>query len=200
MADVTLETLAAEVAYLKDAVNELLRRVGGVPPQAAAAGWESLPDPVPGEGIASYAARCGQFVGGPKGEQAVRSAGSMFLVGQYLVNKHGGSWKRATWEFIHGDPNAAQPAPYQTAPGRGTIPAGQLSPNDAAFLWHKQHDYILQRHNGDLFRDVCSGSGDDIARAIQKGDLTNPSGGPWLPDSRAVADAVTAAFAAIRPE
>src|SRR5574343_557903 len=127
MPDVTLESLAAEVAYLRAAVDELLRRVGGVAPEPVAAGWEALPDPVPGEGIASYAARCGQFV-----------------VGQYLVNKHGGSWKRAVWEFIHGDPNAAPPAPYQTAPGWGTIPAGQLSPNDAAFLWWQSHDYMLQ--------------------------------------------------------
>lgn len=95
-----------KLQYLSDAMAELLRRVPGVVAVAPAepAGPDSLPDPIPGEGIASYTARCGQFVGGPKGEQAVRAAGSMFLVGQYLVDKHGGKWKPAVWEFIHGQP------------------------------------------------------------------------------------------------
>jgi hypothetical protein len=68
--------------------------------------WESLPDPIPGEGIASYAMRCGQFVGGPKGEQAIRASGALFGgYGQALVDKHGGRWKPAIWEFIHGNPD-----------------------------------------------------------------------------------------------
>ena len=106
MADVTLESLAAEVSYLRAAVDELLRRVGGVPPQTDA-GPESLPDPIPGEGIGSYVARCGRFVGGEKGEQAVRMAGSLILpgIGQAYVDKYGGDWKLTAWRMIHGDPS-----------------------------------------------------------------------------------------------
>jgi hypothetical protein len=100
--------------YLLSAVNELLRRVGGVVPQEPApvvaaplqaVTPDDLPDPVPGEGLVSYAMRCADFVGGEKGAQAKRAAGSLFIAGQTLVNKHGGIWKAAVWEFIHGDPN-----------------------------------------------------------------------------------------------
>lgn len=103
MPSITLESLADQVATLQLAVNELLSRVRG--PTIDPTGPDSLPDPVPGEGIVSYAARCGQFVGGEKGAQAMRGSGSLFLSGQTLVNKHGGSWKAAVWEFIWGDPN-----------------------------------------------------------------------------------------------
>ena len=103
MSDVTLESLAAQVSNLQSSVDQLLH-LAGAAPQPTGDGPDSLPDPIPGEGIASYTARCGQFVGGPKGEHAVRAAGSMFLAGQYLVDKHDGSWKRAVWEFIMGDP------------------------------------------------------------------------------------------------
>ena len=105
------QELRDELGYLRSAVDELLRRVTGtaVPPAPDAA--DSLPDPIPGEGIASYAMRCGQFVGGPKGEQAIRAAGSLFGgYGQMVVDKHGGSWKKAVWEFINGDP-AYKPDP-----------------------------------------------------------------------------------------
>ena len=114
----TIESLSADVAYLRAAVDELLRRIGGVPPQVPSDA-DSLPDPVPGEGIASYTARCGQIVGGPKGEQAVRASGSMILYGQYIVEKHGGSWKKAVWEFINGQPG------YVADPAWGTYRPGQ---------------------------------------------------------------------------
>jgi hypothetical protein len=105
------EELRGVLEDINAKLHDLLQRVQGTVVAAPApTDADSLPDPVPGEGIASYTARCGAFVGGPKGEQAVRAAGSMFLTGQYLVDKHGGSWKKAVWEFIHGDP-AYKPDP-----------------------------------------------------------------------------------------
>jgi hypothetical protein len=95
-----LERIEAGIAVLA----ELIHGMAPVKVQEPG-GADSLPDPVPGEGIASYAMRCGQFVGGEKGAQAVRGAGGLFGgMGQHLVNKHGGKWKPAIWEFIHGDP------------------------------------------------------------------------------------------------
>lgn len=106
MPSITLESLADQVATLQLAVNELLSRVRGPAVNPAPADpSDVLPDPIPGEGIAAYAARCGQYVGGEKGEQAIRASGSLFLTGGPLVRKHNGSWKKAVWEFIWGDPN-----------------------------------------------------------------------------------------------
>jgi len=77
----------------------------------------------------SYVARCGQFVGGEKGAQAMRASGSLFLTGQTLVNKHGGSWKRAAWEFIHGDPNYRPDPLWATTGPADRIPWGLGRPS-----------------------------------------------------------------------
>ena len=84
-----------------------------------------------------------------------------------------------------------------TAPGRGRIPAAGLSRDDAAYLWHRHHDYRLKRRNGDLFREVLSGSHEDINRAIQLADTTNPGMNPWAPDNVVLIDAANIAFASI---
>ena len=97
----TIESLASDIEYLRTAVDELLRRVGGVPPQAPV---PDIPSPVMGEGFPSYVARVADVIGGEKGAQAKRASGSLFMVGQYLVDKHGGDWKAAALEFINGDP------------------------------------------------------------------------------------------------
>jgi hypothetical protein len=101
-------TDSEKIEYLMTAVQELLRRVGGVPPQQPAD--PAIPDPVPGEGIVAYVQRVARIIGGEKGAQAERAAGSLFLVGQYLVDKHGGNWKAAALEFVNGDP-AYKPDP-----------------------------------------------------------------------------------------
>lgn len=107
------------------------------------------------------------------------------------------------WEWVkrveERDANLADDTKWQS-PGRGSIPASQLSKNDAAYLWHRHHDYRLARRNGDLFREVCSGSHHDIARAIQKGDLANPGMGAATPDDARLPAIVDAAFASIPPE
>lgn len=82
-------------------------------------------------------------------------------------------------------------------PGRGTFPVANLSIRDCGYLWYRSHDYTLRKHNGDLFRDVLSGSHDDIARAINMGDTFNPSMGRTAPDNPALVVLVDQAFAAI---
>lgn len=80
--------------------------------------------------------------------------------------------------------------------GRGSLPVTEASVDDLCYVWHKQHDYRLKYHNGDLFREVFSGKHDDIARAIQTGDINNPSMGAWPLDKvrDIVMNAVTIAF------
>lgn len=127
----TLESLAEEISFIRAALEELLRRVGEpvaaapapppspppsvyAPPGGGDAGFRleitkngrSLPAPYPLEGIASYAMRVADFVGGERGAQARRGAGSLFGgMGTALVNKHGGSWLNAIEEFVFGDPS-----------------------------------------------------------------------------------------------
>ena len=98
--------------YLITAVNELLTRVGGVPIQQPL--QFDVPQPLPGEGIASYVMRVADIVGGERGAQAKRAAGALFGgAGQALVDKHRGDWRSAALEFITGDP-AYQPDPAWT--------------------------------------------------------------------------------------
>ena len=105
------QELRDELGYIKDALAEVLRRVPIALPSAAP--WDSLPDPQPGEGIASYVARCGAQVGGEQGEQAIRMSGSLILpgIGQSYVDKYGGNWKLTAYRLIFGDPDyVADPA------------------------------------------------------------------------------------------
>lgn len=80
------------------------------------------------------------------------------------------------------------------SPGRGSIPVTSLSRDDAAYVRYRSHDYTLKVHNGDLFRDLCSGSHDDIARAIMLGDTVNPGMKAWTPDNQALIAAVDRLF------
>lgn len=84
------------------------------------------------------------------------------------------------------------------ADGRGSFPVGQLTANDAAYLRSVVGRYVLMKQNGDIFRDVLAGSHDDINRAIELGDRTNPGGNEWKPDNPAVAVAVGKAMAQAR--
>jgi len=92
----TLESLDAKL-------DELLTRVRGG--ASAPSPMPIMPDPVLGEGFASYVARVASGMTGPKAEQAVRGSGSLIFTGGELIRKHGGDWRAAAWEFIDGDPN-----------------------------------------------------------------------------------------------
>jgi hypothetical protein len=98
------------------------------------------------------------------------------------------AWRRRADSQAHSDGGA---------PGRGTIPAASLSRNDAAYLRYRAHDYVMARRNGDLTREVLSGSHDDIARVIQLGDIANPGMAPWIPDSLQLVEEVGRAFDSI---
>lgn len=80
--------------------------------------------------------------------------------------------------------------------GTGSIPVGELSDNDCAYLAGEREAYQHVKHNGDLSRDVLSGSHDDINRSINTGDRINYSRGPWgVVDHPQLRQAVQQAFA-----
>jgi hypothetical protein len=80
------------------------------------------------------------------------------------------------------------------SPGRGTLPAASLAPDDLVYLRDMQGQYVLVKQNGDLWRDVCAGSSRDIDRAIQAADLDRAFRA--VVPSQEVRDAVAAAFVA----
>lgn len=86
------------------------------------------------------------------------------------------------------NPTAAPP------PGRGSIPVGSLSADDRCYIRDKVGAYLSIKQNGDLWRDVCSGSATEIANAIQAADIDR--GRDPGPPSEAVFNAVLAAFSA----
>ena len=79
-------------------------------------------------------------------------------------------------------------------PGRGSIPAASLSTDDAAYLWSRALEYRSRVPNGDIFRAVCSGSHDDISRAIQLGEQANPNMERRRPDNESLIAAVDRLF------
>ena len=54
--------------------------------------------------------------------------------------------------------------------GRGSVLARSLEDSEAAYLYSRRAEYGQVKHNGDLFRDVLSGSHTEIANAVQTGD------------------------------
>lgn len=123
-----------------------------------------------------------------------------FVPGAWYVGSAGPFSKpEEYWEWVEAvrrrDENLRDETKFQS-PGRGTVPAGSLSKNDAAYIYYRSHDYRLAKHNGDLFRDLCSGSHHDIARAIQLGDVTNPGMNPCFPDNLALPGLIDNLFAA----
>lgn len=82
------------------------------------------------------------------------------------------------------------------ADGRGSFPVGRLTGNDKAYLRSVVGTYVLVKQNGDIYRDVLSGSDLEIRAAIRDGDVMNPGGNPWPADSVDLVKAVQGAFAA----
>lgn len=83
-----------------------------------------------------------------------------------------------------------------TAPGRGSVPVTSLTDNDKAYLRSVLGNYLLVKQNGDIYRDVLSGTHEQINLAINAGDILNPGCNPWPADTVALVKAVQAAFAA----
>lgn len=150
-------TDSEKIEYLMAAVNELLRRVGGVAPQAPA--QEYWPSSIPGQ-------RIPRITGNPSIDFAAAAIGmhNAPQTPERDANLAAGEAELAAQTFT------------------GPVVAAWLSQNDAAYLWHRHHDYRIQVGR-DLFTDLLSGKLWDINNAKQTGDRINPSMGAWMPDN-----------------
>lgn len=163
-------TDAEKLDYLVAAVNELLRRVGGVAPQQATG--SDYPDPVAGEGFIAYVQRLAQLVGGEKGEQALRSAGGAFGgMAQSLVDKHNGNWKAAALEYIHGLPPVV-PVPTTPEVFAGRWQADSLTDAEAAMVYLYTHTQPGSALAGRVYwqSGLIGGTRDAINRLVNRGE------------------------------